>query len=201
MMRTLIFDLGNVLVYFSHERMFRQIGDLVHRSGDEVQRLLMDSDLLARYECGAITTHDLHQTIEQILQQPIHFESLVLAASDIFWRNQSIEPVIDRLAAQGYPLVLLSNTCKSHVQWLDGRVPVLRHFRRRVLSFEVGARKPEPVIFEAAACVAGVPPKNCFFTDDTPGHVEAARQFDFDAVAYRDTSELVAELGFRGITL
>ena len=198
-MQVLIFDLGNVLVYFSHARMFRQIGDLVGRAGDEVHRLLTEADLLARYECGAITTHDLHQTIEQILQQPIDFESLVLAASDIFWRNQSIEPVIDRLAAQGYPLVLLSNTCASHVEWLDGRFPVLRHFPRRVLSFQAGARKPDPAIFEAASRVAGVPPASCFFTDDTPGHVEAARQLGFDAVLFHDTQQLATELRARGV--
>ncbi|MBI3466812.1 MAG: HAD-IA family hydrolase [Planctomycetes bacterium] len=201
MIHALIFDLGNVLVYFSHERMFRQIGELVGRAGDEVRRLLTETDLLARYECGAIKSRELHPAIERVFAQPIHFESLVLAASDIFWRNESIEPVIDRLAADEYALVLLSNTCESHVEWLDGRFSVLRHFRRRVLSFEVGTRKPEPAIFEAAARAAGVDPASCFFTDDTPGHVEAARQLGFDAVAYRHTPQLVTELRARGITL
>ena len=198
-MQVLIFDLGNVLVYFSHERMFRQIGELVDRAGDEVRRLLTEPDLLARYECGAITTRELHQAMEQIFAQPIQFDSLVRAASDIFWRNESIEPVIHRLAAEGYPLVLLSNTCESHVEWLDGSFPVMRHFRRRVLSFQVGARKPEPAIFDAAARVASVPPASCFFTDDTPGHIEAARQLGFDAVLFRDTAQLAGELRARGV--
>ena len=201
MIRALIFDLGNVLVFFSHERMFRQIGELVGHDGYEVRRRLAETDLLAQYEYGSITTAQVHQAIERLFQRVIDFQALVRAASDIFWPNESIMPVIEQLAAQGHPLVLLSNTCDAHVQWVDARFPVLRHFRRRVLSFEAGSRKPEPAIFAEAARAAGVAASDCFFTDDTPGHVEAARQLGFDAVPFRDTSQLTADLFARGITL
>jgi len=199
--RALIFDMGNVLVYFSHERMCRQIGELVGRGGEDVRRDLMESGLFARYETGQITTAAVHAQTERIFGMTIDPAALERAASDIFWRNESIEPVIDALAKLGLPLVLLSNTCDAHIRWIDGRFPVLRHFPRRVLSFEVGAAKPDPAIFAAAARVAGVPPADCFFTDDTPGHVAAARQLGFGAVVYRDTPQLVAELRSRAVDL
>ena len=148
-----------------------------------------------------MTTDELRVELGRLVGRQIDAAALDRAASDIFWLNESMEPVIDRLAASGLPLVLVSNTCETHFRWVSSRFRVLRHFTRRVLSFEVGACKPNSAIFEAAARAAGVAPAECFFTDDTPGHVEAARQLGFDAVAYRDTPQLVAELRARGILL
>jgi glucose-1-phosphatase len=67
------------------------------------------------------------------------------------------------------------------------------------LSYEVGALKPEPKIYRAAAELAGVPPREIFFIDDIAGHVAAARQCGFDAVQYTTTPELVAALCQRGL--
>jgi putative hydrolase of the HAD superfamily len=201
MMRALIFDLGNVLVYFSHDRMFRQIGELVGCDGDEVRRRFAETDLLDQYEYGSLTTAQVHQATERLFERAIDIQALVRAVSDIFSPNESIAPLIEQLALLEYPLVLLSNTCDAHMQWVDQRFPVVRQFRRRVLSFQAGSCKPEPAIFEDAARAAGVPATDCFFTDDTPGHVEAARQLGFDAVPFRGTPQLTADLCARGVKL
>ena len=199
MIRALLFDMGNVLVHFSHDRMCRQIGDLVGRSGDDVRRELMNSGLFGAYELGEITSNEMCGVVRHAFGRAVEQEALERAASDIFWRNESIEPLIDRLAATDRPLVLLSNTCDAHFRWVAARMPVLRHFQRRVLSYEVRACKPEPAIFQAAARAAGVAPGECFFTDDTPSHVEAARRLGIDAVVYRDAAQLVTTLQARGL--
>lgn len=201
MIRALLFDMGNVLIHFSHERMYRQLGELVGRTGPEVERLLHESGLFDGYETGRVTTDELRIELGRLVGRPIDAAALDRAASDIFWLNESMEPVIDRLATCGLPLVLVSNTCETHFRWVSNRFRVLRHFTRRVLSFEIGACKPNPAIFKAAARAAGVAPGECFFTDDTPGHVEAASQLGFDAVVYRDTAQIVAELQKRGINI
>ena len=67
------------------------------------------------------------------------------------------------------------------------------------LSFQIGAMKPDPRVFQAAAELAGVPPHEIFYCDDIPGHVEAARAAGYDAVQYTTTPAYVAELKKRGI--
>lgn len=201
MIRALLFDMGNVLIHFSHERMYRQLGELVEREGSEVERLLHESGLFERYETGRVTTDELRIELGRLVGRPIDAAALDRAASDIFWLNESMEPVIDRLATSSLPLLLVSNTCETHFRWVSSRFRVLRHFTRRILSFEVGACKPNPAIFESAARAARVSPGECFFTDDTPGHVEAARRFGFDAVVYRDTPQIITELRTRGFNL
>jgi len=201
MIRALLFDMGNVLIHFSHERMYRQLGELVGRYGADVERWLHESGLFDGYETGLVTTDELRIELGRLAGREIDQDSLDRAASDIFWLSESMEPVIDRLATKGLPLVLVSNTCETHFRWVSSRFPVLRHFTRRVLSFEVGACKPDSAIFEAAARAAGVTAAECFFTDDTPGHVEAARRLGFDAVVFQNTPQIIAELNARGMML
>lgn len=201
MIRALLFDMGNVLIHFSHERMYRQLGELVGRDGSEVERLLHESGLFDGYETGRVTTDELRVELGRLVGRPIDAAALDRAASDIFWLNESMEPVIEHLAANGLPLVLVSNTCETHFRWVSSRFRVLRHFTRRILSFEVGACKPQSAIFDAATRLVGVAPDECFFTDDTPGHVEAARRLGFDAVVYRDTPQFITELTTRGLNL
>jgi len=198
MIRALLFDMGNVLIHFSHERMYRQLGELVGRDGADVERWLHESGLFDGYETGLVTTDELRIELGHLAGRPIDATALDRAASDIFWLNEPMEPVIDRLATSGLPLVLVSNTCETHFRWGSNRFRLLRHFTRRVLSYEVGACKPAPAIFEAASRAADVPPAACFFTDDTPGHVEAARLLGFDAVVFQNAPQIVAELNARG---
>ena len=67
------------------------------------------------------------------------------------------------------------------------------------LSYELGACKPSPRIFERAAELTGLEPGDIFFVDDVAGHVAGARSAGFDAVQYTTTARLVADLHERGV--
>jgi putative hydrolase of the HAD superfamily len=68
-----------------------------------------------------------------------------------------------------------------------------------VLSYQVGALKPGPEIFQVAIQRAGCRPEECFYTDDTAAHVEAARALGIDAAQFVDRRQLERELTARGI--
>ncbi len=199
MIRAVLFDMGNVLVHFSHERMYRQIGQLFGVWGHEAQRLLKKSGLLARYECGRLSTPEVHRAIERLFDRSVNLHALEKAVADIFWRNESIERVVAGLAARCVPLVLVSNTCEPHFRWVERYFPVLGHFSRRVLSWEVGSCKPDAAIYQAAVRAAGCAPHECFFVDDIAANIAAARRLGLDGVVYRDTPTLVSALESRGL--
>jgi HAD superfamily hydrolase (TIGR01549 family) len=101
----------------------------------------------------------------------------------------------------GLRLGILSNTSPCHWEFLlrqdYGILP--RCFKVHALSFEIGAMKPEPKIYQAAAELAGVAPQEIFFCDDIAAHVSAAREAGFDAEPYTTTPALVADLRRRGV--
>ena len=53
MIRTLLFDLGNVLLHFSHQRLCAQMGELCGKPAEAIRRLLFDTTLQRDFECDA----------------------------------------------------------------------------------------------------------------------------------------------------
>ena len=129
-----------------------------------------------RYEAGELSSHQFYDEFCHRTGTRPGFDALAFAAGSIFAVNHSLTPVVAQLQAAGYRLGLLSNTCEMHWDYFArGRYALIPEiFETVTLSFRVGAVKPDPKIYAAAAAAAGVRPDKIFFTDDTPGHVAAA---------------------------
>lgn len=201
MIRTFLFDMGNVLVHFSHERMCDQIAALCQRTGPELMRQLLDSGWHLDFERGLVTPDEFHQWFETAYHVKIDRSRLAHASSDIFTLNESIVPVLDELKSRGHRLVLLSNTSIFHYEFIRERFDVLNRFDDFVLSYEVKAVKPDPVIFEAALKKIQCDASDCFYTDDIAKYVECGRRHGLDAEVFTTTENLKTQLGFRGIQL
>lgn len=193
--------MGNVLAFFSHDKMCEQMGLLCGRSPSEVQTLLIESGMQWEYERGKLTPTQFHQKFEQAVEQSVDYEALLLAGSDIFELNTSILPVLDYLKANGYRLVLLSNTCVSHFDFIWNQYDVLQRFDAYVTSYEAGAIKPEPEIFESALEKIQCEPEEAFYTDDIPEYINEARKLKLQAEVFTDTATLIGQLALRGIHL
>ncbi|MCF6471658.1 HAD family hydrolase [Nonomuraea sp. MG754425] len=64
-------------------------------------------------------------------------------------------------------------------------------------SAELALAKPDPAVFAHVTEALGVPPHRCFFVDDLPENVAAARRAGWDAVRFRSPARLRAELRLR----
>lgn len=200
MIETFFFDMGNVLVHFSHERMCRQMGEICGLSPVEMRQWLFDSGVQAEFEKGRITEKELHRRLERETQRSLDFDALVHAGSDIFERNAAIEPIVHSLKKQGHRLVLLSNTSLSHFRFVRERFDIIATFDECVVSFEVGAMKPERAIFEAALANAHCPPERCFYTDDIAEYIAAGRSHGMQAEVFTTVDALKGHLRDRGVT-
>ncbi len=203
MLRTLLFDLGNVLLRFSHERMFSQMAAACGCSVERVRQVLRDERLQAEFERGRLTPQAFYDRFTQAVgaTDAVSFEQLCMAASDIFEPDEPMLALVSQLRASGFRLVLLSNTCQPHIEHIRDRYDVLDRFDACVLSYQVGAVKPEPAIFEAAAVAAQAAPQECFYTDDLEENVQAGRRFGFDAETFTDIGQLRRQLRRRGVPL
>lgn len=199
--RTFLFDLGNVLVHFSHERMWQQLAALCGRSAAELQSLIQRNDLADDYERGRFSETEFHTKLQDLTGARFEQSELQRAVADIFELNPPMLPLLERLRTGGHRLVLLSNTNESHVAWVQEQFDVLQHFDDLVLSCRVGAMKPEPEIYEAALQVIQCRPDECFYTDDIVANVEKGRDFGLQAELFTDSATLVDQLRQRGVNL
>lgn len=201
MIQTFLFDMGNVLVTFCHDRMCRQMGELCGRSGPEVRALLIDTGLQWEFERGEVTPQEFHQRFEAAVESRVDREQLRLASSDIFAQNDSLLPVLGQLKSLGHRLVLLSNTTIWHFEFVRERFDVLKPFDDFVLSCRAGAMKPDAPIYEAALREIHCDPANCFYTDDIPDYIAAGRRHGLNAEVYVDTIALLRQLRNRGVDI
>ncbi|MCX7422759.1 MAG: HAD family phosphatase [Planctomycetia bacterium] len=201
MIRTCLFDMGNVLVFFSHDRMCQQLGQLCGLTGPEMRHLLIDSGVQWDYERGRLNTVQFQDWFQTATGCQITLPELNRAGADIFWLNEPIVPVLDRLKELGIRLVLLSNTCQTHFDWIWKHFDVLQRFDAHVTSCAVRAVKPEPEIYHAVLDQIGCPVKECFYTDDISQYVEAGRSHGFSAEVFTDVPNLIQHLHERGIDI
>jgi len=199
--QTFLFDMGNVLVSFCHDRMCRQMGELCGRSGPEIRKLLIDTGLQWEFERGQVTPEEFHLRFEAAVETEVDRDRLAVASSDIFTPNESLSPVLLQLKSCGHRLVLLSNTTLWHFEFVRERFDVLKPFDDYVLSCRAGAMKPDAPIFEAALRAIHCDPADCFYTDDIPDYIAAGRKHGLDAEVFFDTEALILQLRQRGITI
>jgi putative hydrolase of the HAD superfamily len=199
--RFLYFDLGNVLLYFSHARMCRQMAQVAAVDETLVRHVLFDTGLEIEYERGDVSTPEFYARFCHAIGRHPPMEDLAMAANDIFEVNVGMKGLLAALHGAGHRLGLLSNTSELHFGYFaDGRYSQIPDiFEQLALSFRVGAVKPEARIYEAAAELAGVAPGEIFFTDDVLANVDGAREAGFDAVQYQSTSLLAEQLRQRGV--
>ncbi len=206
MVEFLYFDLGNVVLHFDHHRACRQMAQVFARHGatvsqEDVWNALFASGLQQQYEQGRCSTEEVFEQLCQRLGAQAPQEELLEAACDIFRVNQSLVPLLGALVAARWPMGLLSNTNPAHWQWVSsGRFWMIPEaFPVQVLSFQVGALKPQEAIYREALARASVEPEKIFYVDDTPSHVAGAQALGMQAVQYTDTPSLVEELRRRGV--
>jgi putative hydrolase of the HAD superfamily len=197
--KTLLIDLGNVLLYFSHARMCVQMAEICQVPVRELERILFGEHLQHRFERGQLTEEGFRDALQSALGRPLDFEELRRAGSDIFALNAPMVPLLDGWKRNGYRLVLLSNTCVTHYEWIRQHFDVLDRFDHCVLSYQVGAVKPEDAIFEAALASSDCAPAECFYTDDVPEYVERGRSFGLHAEVFREVPMLRKQLERLGV--
>lgn len=200
MIRTIIFDLGKVLIPFDWQRGYQALAAHSSYPPEEIRARIKATNLFESFERGKIQPEEVAKKITELLHlNGMSFPQFREVWSSIFLPETILPDEMLGNLHRGYQLLLLSNTDAIHYGWVVEKYPILRHFDGAVLSFEVGSRKPEPAIYQAAIERAGCPPEEIFFTDDLEANVEGARRMGIDAVTFQNREQLEQELHTRGI--
>lgn len=196
--KTVIFDLGRVLVHFDFKRGYRALEGLCPHEAADIPKLLAGTGLVERFETGLVEPRDFVAEITRVLDLSVDYEGFCEIWSSIFMHTLVPESMLEGLKAR-YRLLLLSNTNAIHFEMVRRSYPMLRHFDGLILSYEVKAMKPQPAIYRAAIERAECEPGECFYTDDIAEYVAGAQAMGIDAVQFQGAERLAEEMKARGI--
>ena len=197
--KTVIFDLGKVLIPFDFARGYRGMEKFCDYPAAEIPKRIAATDLVHRFETGLVEPRDFVEQLSRVLDLRVTYEQFCEIWSSIFLPETLVPDSLLAGIRERYRLLVLSNTNAIHFAMVRQSYPMLRHFHDLVLSYEVKAMKPSPAIYREAIARARCRPEECFYTDDIAAYVEAACREGIDAVQFQSCAQLELDLAAREI--
>ena len=202
MIRTIVFDMGGVLIKFDREYFIRRL-DVDPKD----EKILMDEVFWslewARMDRGSLTEAEAAKSICARLPERLHLAAERLVT---MWERPILEvdgmyELIRELKTKGYQVLLLSNaSVRQHEYW--PRIPASELFDGKLISSDVHLVKPQPEIYRLLCDTFHVLPEECFFIDDSPINIEGAYEVGIQgSIFHGDVGALRRSLRSAGVTV
>jgi putative hydrolase of the HAD superfamily len=195
----IVFDLGNVLIPFDYNLMLDKLNQKQSGLGKKFHNYYKDNYEIHRdFERGKIAEKDFLSRMLGVLNSYVSEEEFCNYYSKIFSVNEDVASLLPVLKEK-YILVLLSNTNSIHRKYGWDDYSFLKYFDKLILSYEVGAVKPENKIYLAVEEFTQKPSGEHLFIDDIKEYVQGAKNIGWDAVHFTGYQKLLEELKGRKI--
>ena len=167
-----VFDLGKVLVDFDYFIAAKKIAAHSDLSPEAVKKHFDHSPLLYRYETGLMTQREFYEEARKVANFRGTFDEFTSYFSDIFWEIPAMIEVQATLRKRGIPTYIFSNTNDLAIHHIRKNFPFFANFDGYILSYEVGAMKPDAKIYEALEKMSGKRGADILYLDDRQENVD-----------------------------
>lgn len=137
---------------------------------------------------------ELGQQLTSQLGRPVRMHGFGEAYFEHLQPNQPMIDYMRSLRERGYRMAICTNNVREWEERWRSMLPVDEIFEVVVDSAFVGARKPDPEIYQVTLERLGVPAQGCLFVDDIDVNCDAARSAGMRTVHFRDTEQAIAEI-------
>jgi HAD superfamily hydrolase (TIGR01509 family) len=193
-----VFDLGKVLVDFDYNIAARKIAERSNLTAAEVKKHFDYSPLLFRFETGLMTRQEFYEETRRHTNFPGDLAEFSSHFADIF---SEIPPMIQLHAAlrrAKIPTYIFSNTNDLAIAHIRKSFPFFSNFDGYILSYEIGAMKPEAKIYEALETMSGKRGANILYLDDRQENVDAGAARGWQVILQTEPQKTIAALEAMG---
>ncbi len=180
-MKHFLFDIGNVLVDFDTDNLLREMA----QAGGRESHALTEKDLsmIDAVEKGWLTDEEYVGYLNQAKGLSWTVGDLVAVWSRMFSINETGFGLFAAAKQSEETRVhTVSNIARHHIDAIEGKWKgFFDGVDRLFLSYQIGSRKPDPAIYRHVLDSLGVAGGECFFIDDRPENIEAARDEGIEA--------------------
>jgi len=104
--------------------------------------------------------------------------------------NSTVYNFAKKCKELGYMLVIASNASKGSFEWRNSRYNLMNIFDGRVISSDIGMRKPSKKFFKYLIDIVGHKPKEILLVDDRDSNIEIASKLGIQCVKYENQRSL-----------
>ena len=194
MIKTIVFDIGQVLARFNWRGYMESCG-YDEETLDRLSKATVLGSVWGEFDRGALSD-------EEITRLCCELDTGVSEEIKSFIKNSyktvqefpySVD-VINNLKKNGYKVYLLSNYGKTNFEYAKKNFKFIPLADGGVISYEVKHIKPEPEIYKALIDKYDINAEEAVFLDDCIPNLEAAKKFGFHTIHVTDFDKALEDL-------
>lgn len=195
MIKTIIFDFGNVFINLNIEEAIKKTLESLNIT-EFTNEIITYNSL---YEQGLVSTDEFLMFYKDNFPN-ISKEELIdlwnLILKD--FPDYRLDFLKDLKASSKFKLILLSNTNELHINWIKKHVSFYENFKNCFdafyLSHEINLRKPNTDIFKFVLNKNNLKANECLFIDDNKDNIETAKKLNIKTWHINPETEDVAKM-------
>ena len=192
--KAILFDFGNVVCRFDNARFLEGLSALCGQPVETLRLALYEQSTFTQdYEAGRIDSGAFLAGVSSLCGRDLPEAEFIRIYTDIFTPIDATFDLIQKLIPT-YQLGLLSNTSPWHFEHAIRTTKIFPLFDTVTLSYEVGASKPDPRLFEDALAKLDLMAEECVYIDDMAPFAQAATDHLMHGITYTTPVALMAEL-------
>jgi FMN phosphatase YigB (HAD superfamily) len=190
MIKNIVFDIGNVLLYFKpeeyldsfkfdetiKEKVFQSIFKSKHWV--ELDRGTLTENEAIDFFCK--TSPELQQEIKKVMQDWI----------GILKPNLETVKILREIKEKNYRMFLLSNFHKSAFEKVSCENEFFNIFDGKIISYEINLIKPEEAIYNRLLKTYDLKAEETLFIDDMKENIETAEKLGIHTILFKDAGSL-----------
>ncbi len=190
--KTVLFDLGNVLVDIDLNAFWRNLG-LTHP--EEIAPFADGyASWTRQYENGHVATADYLSGLQIVFNKKFSCDRLQRAFSGIIQKPiAGMFDIVSRLSCT-HQTALVSNTNEIHFTISQKKLAAVRILHKYYLSYQLHVMKPAAGFYHAIIQEQGTSPSMLLFIDDLADNVKAAEVAGIQAIQFKNPEQLNNDL-------
>lgn len=199
MIKTIVFDIGNVLTLFAWEDFFEKFG-YEKSILDRLKKATVPTPQWAEYDLGILSDEEILNAfvandpgIEKELRKSL------ANLNGIVVRCDYAIPWIKDLKRKGYQVFVLSNFSKKVYEDCADALDFLEYTDGGILSYREHVIKPNPAIYQLLLERYNLTPSECVFIDDLLANVEGAKNAGMNSFVFKNQEQAIDELKKLGV--
>ncbi len=193
--KNVVFDVGQVLLEFN----WRKFVDELNMS-DDTKKKLINATIGSQkhwdeHDRGVLSDEEFISSCIKIEPDiPDEIRYYMENVGKIVKEYDYSTPLMRTLKELGYKVYILSNYGRTPFKYALEHMSFFDEADGRVVSYEVGAVKPEQEIFKIFVDKYNLEPSECVFIDDRADNIEASIRAGMSGIVFKNIEQVLLEL-------